>query len=196
MNILIADDHQLIIDDLTDELSTIIPEAECVGTTDPDTIPGLFETYRFDVVFLDIEIRNVSGISIAKKILAKYPRTNIIYITGYEKYALESYETAASSFLVKPVSTEKIKKAMENLRFPVSEITDDMIEAQYSGSAVIGKKIQKFREEANMTRNELATKMSVSLQTVYRWENGERVPDMVTFMKLARVLGFNMDKLM
>ena len=38
--------------------------------------------------------------------------------------------------------------------------------------------------------------MSVSLQTVYRWENGERVPDMVTFMKLARVLGFNMDKLM
>lgn len=196
MNILIADDHQLIIDDLTDELSTIAPTAKCIGTTDPETIPALFVKYKFDVVFLDIEIRNVSGIYIAKKILEKYPRTNIIYITGYEKYALESYETAASSFLVKPVSTEKIKKAMENLRFPVSEITDDMIVAQYSGSAVIGKKIQKFREEANMSRSELAKRMSVSLQTVYRWENGERVPDMVTFMKLARVLGFNMDKLM
>ena len=196
MNILIADDHQLIIDDLTDELNTIVPHAKCVGTTDPDTIPELFGKYKFDVVFLDIEIRNVSGISIAKKILAENPRTNIIYITGYEKYALESYETAASSFIVKPISTEKIKKAMSTLRFPVSEITDDMIKAQYSGAAVIGKKIQKFREEANMSRNDLAKKMSVSLQTVYRWENGDRVPDMVTFMKLARVLGFNMDKLM
>ena len=123
-------------------------------------------------------------------------RLNVIYITGYDKYALDSYETVASAFLLKPINTAKIRKAMDNLRFPVSDITDDQIEAQYSGAAVIGKKIEKYRKERDLTRNELAELVGVAMPTVYRWENGDRLPDIVTLMKIARILGIKYDKFM
>ena len=196
MKILVADDHQFIVDDLIDELRELVPEAECTGTNDPSGIMELFEKINPDIVFMDIEMPGANGIGLARKMLEIKPRTNIIYITGYSKYALESYSTYASAFLEKPINTDMIRDALEHLRFPVSSITVDMIEASHSGSAVIGKKIERLREERGMTRQTFAAEMKVSLQTVYRWENGERIPDVLTFLKIAKVLGTTPDKLM
>lgn len=196
MNILIADDHPMIVDDIKDELIQIVPKATFTCTTDPMEVLEICEHVIFDVVFMDIEMPGINGISLAKKILEKHSTTNIIYITGYEKYALQSYDTLASAFLIKPISTKKLRKAMNTLRYPVSEISEEMIRSQYSGKALIGTNIVKYREERGLSRQELATQMGVSLPTVYRWENGDRIPDVVTFMKLSRILGVSMDKML
>ena len=42
------------------------------------------------VVIMDIDMPEINGITLAKKILEIKPRTNIIYVTGYEKFALQS----------------------------------------------------------------------------------------------------------
>ena len=196
MKILVADDHTFIVDDLIDELKKIYPDAECVGTSDPKQVLSLFDENKFDVVFMDIMMPGTNGITLAKKILESNPRTNIIYITGYSEYALESYETFASAFLVKPISSRKLRNALENLRHPISNITDEMIEAEYAGEAVIGKKITKYREERNISRKELGELMHVTESTISRWENGKRIPDIVTFLKLAQVLAVDPSKLM
>ena len=196
MNILVADDQHMIVEDLIDELEKIVPDARIEGTSDACDIPDMCVDVSYDVVFLDIEMPGRNGISIAKELLQKYPRMNIIYITGYEQYAVESYSTFASAFLVKPINSAKLKNALDNLRHPVSDITDEQITAQYAGNALIGKKIEKYRKERDLTRNELAEIMGVTMPTVYRWETGIRIPDMVTFMKLARVLGVRYDKFM
>jgi len=196
MNILVADDQHRIVEDLIYELKKIVPGARIEGTSESSHITEMCETVNFDVVFMDIEMPGRNGISIAKQLLEKYPRMNIIYITGYEQYAAESYSTYASAFLVKPVNPTKLKNALENLRHPVSDITDEQITAQYAGDAVIGKRIEKYRKERDLTRAELAEIMEVSMPTVYRWETGDRIPDMITFMKLARVLGVKYDKFM
>ena len=46
-----------------------------------------------------------------------------------------------------------------------------------------------------MSRNDLASRMGVSVQTVYRWEAGELVPDVMTLMEIAKTLGVNMDQI-
>ncbi|MCR5815874.1 MAG: response regulator [Ruminococcus sp.] len=196
MKIMIADDHKLIVDDLLDEVSTLFPNATCVGTSDPAEVIPLFKEYEFDVIIMDIDLADVSGIELADEILKIKPRTNIIYITGHSEFALESYKTYASAFLVKPISGERLRDAFEHLRHPVSTITDDMIESEFAGNATIGKWITKYREERGMSRDELAEKMHVALQTVYRWENGKRMPDVITFMKLANILGVDMGNLL
>ena len=124
MNILIADDSKLIIDDLIDELSVIVPDAECMSTCDPSEIMGMFEKKKFDIAFLDIDMPGTTGIYIAKRILERYPRTNIIYISANTEYAFETYETPASAFLIKPLKTARIRYALDNLRFPVFHKTD------------------------------------------------------------------------
>ena len=197
MKILVADDQQRIVEDVIFELRNIVPEAQVIGTSAPESIIPMCEKEHFDVLFLDIEMPGTNGISIAKELMKSFPRLNVIYITGYENYAFDSYETFASAYLLKPINTAKIKRAMDNLRFPVSDMTDDMIKAQFSGQAIIGKRIEKFRKERDLTRNELAELMGgVSMSTIYRWENGDRLPDIVTLMKLARILGVKYDKFM
>ena len=195
MKILIVDDHQFIIDDLIDDLKELLPDAKCVGTTKPAEIPSLFERDRFDVVFMDIEMPGTNGIKLARTILAANPRINIIYITGFSSYAVEAFKTFASGFLEKPIIREELKDALDNLRYPVSNITDEMIMQEYSGKGLIGKKITKMREERGMSRQEFADAMGVAGQTVYRWESGERVPDMPTFLRIMKVLGIDSEKL-
>lgn len=43
-----------------------------------------------------------------------------------------------------------------------------------------GNNIKKLREEKNLTQQQLADKLYVSRQTICRWENGSRCPDLIT----------------
>ena len=195
MKILVADDHQLIVDDILDELSEIVPDAECIGTNDPSAIIGLVDKHHFDVIFMDIDMDYANGIDIAEQILSKYPHTNIIYVTSYSEYALDSYRTKASTFLMKPVSTEMLKNALQNLRYPISEIKNEEIAEMSKNGIKLGLRIHNIREERGISAAQFAEKIGCALQTVYRWESGTRVPDIPTLMIIAKILGVSLDEL-
>lgn len=55
--------------------------------------------------------------------------------------------------------------------------------------------IRKLREEKNLTQQQIADKLYVSRQTVCRWENGSRCPDLITAKKLALELDVSLDEL-
>lgn len=59
----------------------------------------------------------------------------------------------------------------------------------------LGDNIRKLREEHELTQQQLADKLYVSRQTVCRWENGSRCPDLITAKKLALELEVSMDEL-
>ena len=58
-----------------------------------------------------------------------------------------------------------------------------------------GEAIKDRREQMGMTQQDLAEKLFVSRQTVCRWENGSRCPDLVMSKKIALVLGISLDEL-
>ncbi len=62
-----------------------------------------------DVVFLDIEMAELNGLEFAKTLA---DRTLVIFITAYPQYALDSYEIDAVDYLVKPVRTVRLLKAI------------------------------------------------------------------------------------
>ena len=62
-------------------------------------------------------------------------------------------------------------------------------------SMALNDNIKKFREEKNLTQQQLADKLYVSRQTVCRWENGSRCPDLIMAKKLALELEVTMDEL-
>lgn len=197
MKILVADDHQLIVDDILDELHEIVPDAECMGTNEPDQILPLVDAHRFDVIFMDIELDQENGIDLAEKILEKYPYTNIIYVTSHASFALDSYRTRASTFLMKPVRTEKLRDALANLRYAVSSITDEQLEKLFAdgGGKAIGQRITMFRKQRRLSKSDFAEQMGCAPQTIYRWENGERIPEVLTLMRIAKILGVSLNDL-
>ncbi len=64
-----------------------------------------------DLVFLDINMPEVSGISFAKSISKDI---KIIFTTAYRDYAVEGFELQAVDYLLKPISFERLLKAMNN----------------------------------------------------------------------------------
>ena len=65
-----------------------------------------------DVVFLDINMPHLSGLSLSKMIA---PNTAIVFTTAYSEHAVESYSIDALDYLLKPISLERFSKTMTKL---------------------------------------------------------------------------------
>lgn len=60
---------------------------------------------------------------------------------------------------------------------------------------MVGKNIKRFRNEKNMTQDQLAEKLSVTRQAVSNWENGKTQPDVEMLGKIAEVLEVTLENL-
>lgn len=69
-------------------------------------------TEPVDLVFLDINIPHISGLSLSKMI---HPDTRVIFTTAYSEYAVESYEVNAVDYLLKPITFERFAKAVSKV---------------------------------------------------------------------------------
>ena len=58
---------------------------------------------RYDIVFLDIDMKQLDGMAAAKRIRRTDGGTAIIFVTRMAKYAIKGYEVSALDFIVKPV---------------------------------------------------------------------------------------------
>ena len=66
---------------------------------------------QVDLIFLDINMPEISGISFAKSISSDI---KIIFTTAYRDYAVEGFELKAVDYLLKPISLERLLKAINN----------------------------------------------------------------------------------
>jgi len=68
-----------------------------------------------NVVFLDIDMPEISGIYLAELIIAKQPEISIIFVTAHNQYAIDAFELNAVDYILKPFSLERIKKSIDRL---------------------------------------------------------------------------------
>ena len=69
-----------------------------------------------DVAFLDINMRGMGGLNLAKKIRSVRPDCKIVFCTGYEEYAIPAFKLHASGYLMKPVSAEDVQEEIDNIK--------------------------------------------------------------------------------
>lgn len=63
-----------------------------------------------DIIFLDIQMPELSGLAFAEKLLAFSPATDIVFVTAYRNYAVEAFELSAVDYLLKPVDPSRLLK--------------------------------------------------------------------------------------
>lgn len=76
-------------------------------------------TTRPDVVLLDVEMPEVDGLDVARRL--DEPRPFIIFTTAYPHHALAAFESEALDFIVKPVSTERLSQSFARVRRRLDE---------------------------------------------------------------------------
>ena len=67
----------------------------------------------YDILLLDIEMGDMDGVTMAKKLRQENDTVQIIFITGYSDYISEGYEVAALHYLMKPVRREKLFSVLD-----------------------------------------------------------------------------------
>ena len=117
MTILAVDDEKLALEGLMRSIRAAAPEADVRGFRDPEEALRFAETIPLYAVFLDIEMRGMDGITLAKQLLQTEPKTNIIFTTGYGEYAGRAFDLHASGYIMKPVTEEKVRRELSALRY-------------------------------------------------------------------------------
>ena len=70
------------------------------------------EDKAYDILLLDVEMKNMNGIELAKRIRNDNNRAEIIFITSHFEFVGEGYEVDALHYLIKPISTEKLTQVL------------------------------------------------------------------------------------
>ncbi len=106
-------------------------DLELLGTfSNPIEALHFLGTHEVDLLFLDIQMPELTGIQLMKIANGKY---QIILTTAYEQYALESYEFSVTDYLLKPISLDRfllaVKKAKDR-RSATQPLTNNAPESQ------------------------------------------------------------------
>lgn len=109
MNCVIIDDEPAAIDVLIFHLSSIPFVVLKKTFRDPLDALEYLQLHAIDIIFLDINMPKLSGISFPK-FLQNPPL--IIFTTAYSEYALESYELKAVDYLLKPIEFNRLLQAV------------------------------------------------------------------------------------
>ena len=119
MKVLLVDDETLQLLRLEQSVKNVIKDVESFSYTNPVLALRENRDEQIDIAFLDIEMPEINGIMLAKKLKKINPKINIIFVTAYNDYALEAMSLHASGYISKPVTEEKVQKEMEALRYPI-----------------------------------------------------------------------------
>ena len=119
MKIIAVDDEQIALEGLLDVISEAVPEAELHGFEYPEDALAFVAVHECNIDFLDVEMAEMSGVELAEHLKLRNPDINIIFATGFGEYRKEAYDLHASGYLTKPITVEKVKKELCDLRRPI-----------------------------------------------------------------------------
>ena len=119
MKILAVDDEIIALDGLVRSIQEADSNAKVYSYRFADEAIEFAKNNTCDVAFLDIEMVGMNGINLANELIKLNPNINIIFSTGYGNYRDVAFDIHASGYIVKPITPEKVKKELLNLRRPV-----------------------------------------------------------------------------
>ena len=79
---------------------------------------------HFDILLLDIQMEEMSGIEVARVLRINREKTILIFVTARKEYAAEAFEVEAFSYLLKPVEPERFCRVFESACREVRKMED------------------------------------------------------------------------
>lgn len=184
VNILIADDHQLILNGITEMLKPY-KRYKIVGKAiNGKEVIEMAVRLKPDIIFMDISMPGINGIEATKIIVEKLPGIKILALTQHDEneYVLQILNAGGSGYLLKNSKKEEFEEAIESVlkgnKYLSKEISDQMINDllhQHSGGQngkheeihLTKREIEIIQKIADdMSNQEIADELNISLRTV------------------------------
>jgi two-component system LytT family response regulator len=136
MRVLICDDnlftrkmlHEIIVENpFVDEI---------IMAEDGKKAVEIVKSTFVDIILMDIDMPNLNGMGAGKIIRELSPKTKIIFITGYEDYAVDCFEISPYDYILKPLDIERVQKDITEIAIAVdSDRLNNVL--QFSNKVII-----------------------------------------------------------
>lgn len=123
MEVILVDDELLALDLLERKIKEFGNVTILGKYTNPMEGKEMIVQQNVDVVFLDINLPGINGLELAEQILESKPEVTIVFVTAYDKYAVQAFELNAMDYLVKPVKSDRLKRTIERMKIDHTKVS-------------------------------------------------------------------------
>ena len=111
---ILAEDEPILRAQLQAKLKKLWPELDVIASVE-DGAAALeaLEDRTPDFMFLDIQMPELTGLEVARHVGA---RSHVVFVTAYDQYAIQAFETGAVDYVLKPVTDERLAVTLERLK--------------------------------------------------------------------------------
>ena len=121
---ILAEDEPILREQLEAKLRKIWPELEIIASVE-DGAAALeaLEDRAPDFMFLDIQMPEMTGVEVARHV---GNRAHVVFVTAYDQYAIQAFETGAVDYLLKPYTDERLTVCVERLKQKLASPPPDL----------------------------------------------------------------------
>jgi DNA-binding LytR/AlgR family response regulator len=113
----IAEDEALLREALLEQLAQRWPELDVVACCeDGASALEAIAAHQPDVAFLDIRMPGLTGLEVAAASAEASPRTQVVFVTAYDQYAVDAFERGAIDYLLKPIQPDRLAATVERVK--------------------------------------------------------------------------------
>jgi DNA-binding LytR/AlgR family response regulator len=111
---IVAEDEQILRTQLEGKLAKLWPELEIIASVgDGAAALEALEDRTPDFMFLDIQMPEMTGVEVARHVAG---RAHVVFVTAYDQYAIQAFETGAVDYILKPATDERLAVTVERLK--------------------------------------------------------------------------------
>jgi DNA-binding LytR/AlgR family response regulator len=120
----IAEDEPLLREEIRNTLTELWPELTICGEA-ADGLQAIdaMDNFQPDILFLDIQMPGKNGLEVARRASGK---AHVVFITAYDAYAVQAFEEGALDYVLKPISSERMKLTVQRLQERMREPPADL----------------------------------------------------------------------
>jgi DNA-binding LytR/AlgR family response regulator len=120
----IAEDEPLLRQEIREQVQALWPDLRIAAEVG-DGIEAIqaIDQWRPDILFLDIQMPGASGIDVARYASG---RAHVVFITAFDSFALQAFEQGALDYVLKPISSDRIRLTVERLQRRLREPPADL----------------------------------------------------------------------
>lgn len=179
MNCVAIDDDKLARELMKGYIEKV-PTLSLIGTFhNPLDILPLLKIDEIDLIFIDIQMPDISGLDFLKSMEIK---PKVVLTTAYSQYAMESYELEVTDYLLKPFSFERFLKAVQKVEKSLVNELKSESELQNTITLAADHKLYKVKLD------DIVFIEGMSEYVRYHLSNGKKIMVLQSMKKLEQIL--------
>ena len=170
MLIIAVDDEKIALEGLINTIKKAEPTADVYGFNKScEAIKFMEENPKIcDIAFLDIEMNYMNGLELSKILKSINCDINIIFTTGHDEYLSDAFKIHASGYIMKPITVDKVRNELIDLRRPLNKTSQKLLKVQCFGTFEVfanGKPLKFSRSKTKEMFAYMVDRRGASLNT-------------------------------